>query len=229
MSARSGLIRACAPRHSAWVGYRRAARAGKRCSASSTMRRTSRGGLSGGAGAGCLLPRRAGAMAAEWPLPSADPLLGCGAAPDPVRFAGPHREVQALLPHPAAGADPPRLGDLPTDDHTCRDREEQVRVGGQARACRPYWRLITRVAPGFPGCPAVARCSAPRHRRFIRFPAGTSVFAARGTNLLAFASVTTGSGGGRHVPPRYCGHRSRPHSAPREAPAGRLFAVRTGG
>src|SRR6516225_2982828 len=69
--------------------------------------------------------------------PGADPLLGCGTAPDPVRLAGSHREVQALLPYLAAGADPPRLGDLPAGEATGRrDGEEQVKVGGQARACR---------------------------------------------------------------------------------------------
>src|SRR6516165_9648902 len=94
-------------------------------------------GLSGGPGAGRLLPGRAGATAAEALPPRADPLLGCGTAPDPVRLAGSHREVQALLPYLAAGADPPRLGDLAAGEATGRrDGEEQVRVGGQARACR---------------------------------------------------------------------------------------------
>src|SRR5215475_8358397 len=151
--------------------------------------------LSGGADAPCLLPGRAGGAAAEALPPCGNALLGCGAAPDPVRFAGPHREVQALPPYPAAGADLPRLGDLPAGQHTGRDREEQVRVGGQARGCRapvggivshlrPYGRLIAQVAPGFPGVRRRPTVPPQCRRRASRFPAWTSLFAARSRNLL---------------------------------------------
>src|SRR5215472_302987 len=135
--------------------------------------------LSGGAGAPCLLPGRAGGTAAEALPPRGDALLGCGAAPDPVRLAGPHREVQALPPYPAAGADPPRLGDLPAGEDTGRDRKEQVRIGGQARACRaPVGGIVSHLASLWEaGWLVASRVSGggpqirPWHRRAVRCPA----------------------------------------------------------
>ena len=63
-------------------------------------------------------------------------LLRRGAAPDADRLAGPHREVEALLPDRAACADPQRLGDLLARGGADGEGEEQVGVGGEAGARR---------------------------------------------------------------------------------------------
>jgi hypothetical protein len=47
-----------------------------------------------------------------------------------MRLTASHREIQALLPHRAPGADLQCRAELPGRGGTGRDREKQVRIGG---------------------------------------------------------------------------------------------------
>ena len=106
-----------------------------------------RGARVGGSGVRGL-PRPAGPPPAGGLLPSLpDPLLRSGATPDAVHLAGPHREVEALLPHLAAGADLLRPGNLFDAYATGRNREEQIGIGGQAGTRRaPFGGVLGHMA-----------------------------------------------------------------------------------
>jgi hypothetical protein len=106
-----------------------------------------RGARVGGSGVRSL-PRPACPTASGGLFPSLpDPLLRGGATPDAVHLAGPHREVETLLPHLAAGADLLRPGNLFDAYATGRNREEQIGIGGQACTRRaPFGGVLGHMA-----------------------------------------------------------------------------------